>query len=106
MGCPGKIRVETYLTPDEHQIIKETASQCGLSVASFLRKISLGTDIRSNLDNGLILQLVKVSADLGRVGGLLKLGLSEHKFMRSEVVPLLNQILKLKEVLEQKIIQL
>jgi hypothetical protein len=54
----------------------------------------------------LILQLVKVSADLGRVGGLLKLGLSECKFMHSEIVPLLNQILELKSVMEQKIIQL
>ncbi|MDR1296512.1 MAG: conjugal transfer protein TraJ [Deltaproteobacteria bacterium] len=77
MGCPGKIRVETYLSPEEHYKVKKIAGQCGLSMSAFVKSACLNREIKSSLDADLIGELIKVAADQGRLGGLLKLGFKE-----------------------------
>ena len=63
--------------PGEEQIIKENAANVSLTVAEYLRRLSLGYEIKSTLDSEYVLQLVKVNADQGRLGGLLKLWLTD-----------------------------
>jgi hypothetical protein len=63
--------------PGEEQIIKENAVNVSLTVAEYLRRLSLGYEIKSTLDSEYVLQLVKVNADQGRLGGLLKLWLTD-----------------------------
>lgn len=65
--------------PDEEIQIKSNAATAGLSIAEYLRRISLGYQIQSSVDKDYVLQLVKINADLGRLGGLLKLWLTQDK---------------------------
>lgn len=88
------LRVPVLLS--EEIQIKSNAAAAGLSIAEYLRRISLGYQIQSSVDKDYILQLVKINGDLGRLGGLLKLWLTQDKrvayFDLQTVKTLLNRI--------------
>ncbi|WP_175810883.1 conjugal transfer transcriptional regulator TraJ [Burkholderia cepacia] len=63
----------------EEQAIKRKATAAGLSVASYLRNVGLGYEIRSVIDQEMVGQLAKINADQGRLGGLLKLWLTNDE---------------------------
>lgn len=63
----------------EEEAIKQRAATAGLSVSSYLRKIALDYPIYNILDYHAVDTLAKVNGDLGRLGGLLKLWLSDDK---------------------------
>lgn len=71
------LRVPVF--PSEEIQIKSNAAAAGLSIAEYLRRISFGYQIQSCVDKDNILQLAKINADLGRLGGLLKLWLTQDK---------------------------
>jgi hypothetical protein len=66
------------VTPAEKAAIAARAQDAGLSVASYLRTVALGRQVRSVLDHQAVGELVKVAGDQGRLGGLLKLWLADH----------------------------
>jgi hypothetical protein len=68
--------IRVWVTPQEKATIGEMASTTGNSTSGYLRKVGLGYQVRSILDFGRAQDLVKVNADLGRLGGLLKLWLA------------------------------
>jgi hypothetical protein len=68
--------VKVYLTPSERAELEKKAFATGLPLAVFLRNVGLGTPVTSVLDLEAVLGLLKVNADQGRLGGLLKLCLS------------------------------
>ncbi|HAT1129363.1 TPA: conjugal transfer transcriptional regulator TraJ [Legionella pneumophila] len=82
--------------PSEEIQIKSNAAKAGLSIAEYLRRVSLGYPIQSTVDKDCILQLSKINADMGRLGGLLKLWLSQDKrvahFDQRLVMSLLSKI--------------
>lgn len=63
--------------PDEEALIKENAARASLTVAEYLRRLSLGHVIKGTIDSENVLKLVKINADQGRLGGLLKLWLTD-----------------------------
>lgn len=71
--------IRVWVTPQEKEAIGEMASTTGNSASGYLRKVGLGYEVRSILDFGRAQDLVKVNADLGRLGGLLKLWLAGDK---------------------------
>jgi hypothetical protein len=44
-----------------------------LSASSYLRRLGLALPVESTIDQRVILDLVKINADLGRFGGLIKM---------------------------------
>jgi len=58
--------------------IEERAKLAGLSVSAYLRAAGLHQPIRSVLDYQAVCDLAKVNGDQGRLGGLLKLWLTER----------------------------
>lgn len=70
-----QLRVPVY--PDEERQIKEQAAAAGCSIAEYLRRVSLGYEIKSVIDQEHIIELAKINGDLGRIGGLLKLWLTD-----------------------------
>ena len=71
-----------WVTPGEKQAIETSAMNCGMSTSAYLRKIGLGMPIKSILDQNSIADLAKVNADQGRLGGLLKLWLTNDEKLR------------------------
>lgn len=63
--------------PSEEAVIRGNAARATLTVAEYLRRLSLGHEIHSTLDAQHVSQIAKVNADQGRLGGLLKLWLTD-----------------------------
>ncbi len=72
-------RLRIPVLPEEEQIIKENAAHAGLATAVYLRRLALGYEIKSSIDQQHIIELSKINADLGRLGGLLKLWLTNDE---------------------------
>ncbi len=71
--------IKVYCFPDERQTIEQQAHSTGLSKSSYLLHVGMGYPIRSIVDHHQVEELVKINGDLGRLGGLLKLWLSNGK---------------------------
>ena len=72
-----KTVLKTYLTPEEYEKIMESADRIGLSLSTFAKRVCLGLPVPSLENQKARRELLKVNADLGRLGGLFKLCLSE-----------------------------
>ena len=70
--------LKVFVTDDERAYILESAAIAGLSVSMYLRVAGMHGRPNSVLDLQAVRDLQKVNADLGRLGGLLKLWLSER----------------------------
>lgn len=71
-------RLLVTVNDDERAAIKAAASEARLSVSAYLRALGLGHQPKSAFDSEAVLSLLRVSGDLGRLGGLLKWWLTEH----------------------------
>ena len=71
------ICLKSYLTAKDYSQIVDISQQCGLSVSELTRRVLLGQEISSKVDRQAFIDLLHVRADLGRLGGLLKLWLSD-----------------------------
>ncbi len=72
-----KTALKIYVTDDEHKAVTAKARQCSLSVSEFGRRVCLGLPIQSQAERQEFLDLLQINADLGRLGGLLKLWLTD-----------------------------
>jgi hypothetical protein len=69
-------RLRVAVSDRERAAIMERAAACNLPVSVYLRTLGTGYAPPSTLDLQAIRDLIRVNADLGRLGGLLKLWLS------------------------------
>jgi hypothetical protein len=65
------------VTEKEYCQIKLLAKQTGFSVSEYIRRILTGQKIEARIDQEAFLSALKVNADLGRLGGLLKYYLAQ-----------------------------
>lgn len=72
-------RLRIPVHPEEEQIIKANAAKAGLTTAVYLRRLALGYELHSVIDKQYIIELSKINADLGRLGGLLKMWLTNDE---------------------------
>jgi len=79
MPSPNRKAVKTYLTPEEYSEVATMADRARLSVSTFVKRMCLGQEFRTKTDQQAVLALLKANADLGRLGGLFKMALSEGK---------------------------
>jgi hypothetical protein len=103
MPCPDKIAMRSYVTPEEYKNITDNAGLAGMSVSTYIKTVCLGQEVKSLEDKTSILELAKVSADLGRLGGLFKLALSERAVDRLRGGALLDDISRTRRLLEDKV---
>lgn len=71
------LRVPVF--PDEKNLIEEQAKRAGMSVARFLREVGQGYRIGGVVDYEQVRELARINGDLGRLGGLLKLWLTNDE---------------------------
>jgi hypothetical protein len=88
------LRVPVF--PEEKGEIERQAKQAGMSVARFLREVGQGYKITGIVDYEQVRELARINGDLGRLGGLLKLWLTNDgrvaKFSESTIRTLLSRI--------------
>lgn len=74
--------IKVYCLPEEKSQIEEAARSAGLSASEFLRKVGMGYEVKFLVDQKSVVDLAKVNADMGRLGGLLKLWLTNDEKLK------------------------
>ena len=72
----GSPPIKVYCLPDERKQIEANATAAGLSLSTYLLNVGVGYQIRGIVDHRQVEELVRINGDLGRLGGLLKLWLT------------------------------
>ncbi|TPQ46579.1 conjugal transfer protein TraJ [Burkholderia ubonensis] len=68
--------IKVYCLPDERATVQAKADAAGLSLSAYLLRVGMGYEIQAILDHRRVHELALVNGDLGRLGGLLKLWLT------------------------------
>lgn len=88
------------LTDNEYAYLLQACSQTGLSISAFLRNVALNTPLPNKEVTNFRLELLQTAADMGRLGGLLKMAIS-NGMERRKVQPLLEEIQQRQKELKQ-----
>ncbi|HGS4477196.1 TPA: conjugal transfer transcriptional regulator TraJ [Vibrio cholerae] len=95
----GKKRSHHLRVPvfdDEKEAIETQAARAGMSVARYLREVGQGYQIKGVVDYEQVRELARINGDLGRLGGLLKLWLTDDvrtaQFGQSTILAVLSKI--------------
>ncbi|WP_373991705.1 conjugal transfer transcriptional regulator TraJ [Duganella sp. BuS-21] len=82
--------------PAEAAEIQRLAAAAGLPVAAYLRNVGLGYRLHGKLDHRRVEELARINGDLGRLGGLLKLWLTDDprtaRFGEATILAVLSKI--------------
>ena len=76
--------IRVWCLPDEKARIEANARDAGKSVSQYLRNVGMGYKIEGVIDAKLVRQLAKINGDQGRLGGLLKLWLTNTEKLGSQ----------------------
>ena len=87
-----KIRMESYVTVDERDHIKALAGQLNISMSEVIRRLVIGAQLPDAGRYQAVRDMVRVNADLARLGNLLKLGIDEESLDPSAAMDLLGNI--------------
>ncbi|WP_020405850.1 conjugal transfer transcriptional regulator TraJ [Hahella ganghwensis] len=71
--------IKVYCLPEEKAEIEAQAKRAGMSAASYLREVGMGYHIKGVVDCDQVRELARINGDLGRLGGLLKLWLTNDE---------------------------
>jgi hypothetical protein len=102
----GKRPINVWVTAEERAQIERLAAATSLPVSVYLRTLGLGYEPKSLLDAERVGELLKACGDLGRLGGLLKLWLSERPGQGApqvEIRALLHSIGELRDQIVDKV---
>ena len=95
--------LQVYVTEKEYKMILASSQRAGLSLSTFARRVCLGMNVPSREDAQARRELCKINGDLGRLGGLLKLAITDEN--RAAIRPLLKEIEKEMKLLREKILE-
>lgn len=88
--------IKVYCLPEERAEIEANARRAGVSVAHYLREVGQGYQVKGVMDYQYVRELVRANGDLGRLGGLLKLWLTDDprtaRFGEATILALLGRI--------------
>ena len=75
--------VKVWVTTAEKAVIAEKAAAHSMSSSRYLRGLGLALPIQCTIDQRAVLDLLKINADLGRLGGLIKMWLRSNESLES-----------------------
>tara|TARA_Y100000816_G_scaffold84824_1_gene58292 strand:+ start:1710 stop:2087 length:378 start_codon:yes stop_codon:yes gene_type:complete len=88
--------IKVYCLPEEKEQIEAQAKRAGISAARYLREVGQGYHISGVVDYEQVRELARINGDLGRLGGLLKLWLTDDvrtaQFGQSTILAVLGRI--------------
>lgn len=103
-------RVTFRLSEDDLQKIDAKAAECALTRSQYVRQTAVGIVPRSKFDKKVIHDLSLLHGDIGRVGGLLKLWLTNNEdsaiHQKLNVSELVLEIRQLKESINELIVKI
>ncbi|MCP4290160.1 MAG: conjugal transfer transcriptional regulator TraJ [Gammaproteobacteria bacterium] len=88
--------IKVYCLPEERELIVDNARAAGMSLSAFLLAVGQGYQVRGIMDYERVRELARINGDLGRLGGLLKLWLTNDErtahFSEATIRALLGRI--------------
>jgi hypothetical protein len=88
--------IKVYCLPEEREQIEANAKAAGMSLSTFLLTVGQGYKVTGIVDFEQVRELARINGDLGRLGGLLKLWLTNDvrtaQFGEATIRALLNRI--------------
>jgi hypothetical protein len=90
--------IEVWVTDEEKATITARSKEAGMARSAYLRALGLNTPVRSVVDLIAVADLAKVSGDLGRVAGLLKLWLAEKRGQGANVIDVESVMVEFREL--------
>lgn len=92
----GSTPIKVYCLPEEKEQIEAQAKRAGMSAARYLREVGQGYRLSGVVDYEQVRELARINGDLGRLGGLLKLWLSDDmrtaQFGQATILAVLSKI--------------
>jgi len=92
----GSPPIKVYCLPEERKQIEANAKAAGLSMSAYLLNVGMGYQVTGIVDYQHVRELARINGDLGRLGGLLKLWLTNDarvaKFGESTIRTVLSKI--------------
>ncbi|WP_084314946.1 conjugal transfer transcriptional regulator TraJ [Pseudomonas jinjuensis] len=102
--------IKVYCLPDEKAHIGAGARNAGKTASSYLLALGMGYEVESVIDAYLVGELVKINADQGRLGGLLKMWLTNDErfagFEEAQMRRTIGVVLSKIEETQQALLQL
>lgn len=100
--------LKVWVLPGERAVIEERAKAHGMPISTYVRAVVLAMPVRTVVDHEKVDQLLQVSSNLGRLGGLLKMWLAspEREVNYERVTKLLGLLEENRELLRAKIKQI
>lgn len=84
--------LQIRLTSEEKEKITVLSSQSSfISVSGYVRACALNEPIGSRFDRGAIFELIKINADISRLGNLLRLSLKDNNKYNVEQLKLIER---------------
>lgn len=112
MGSQMRIRkqcIKVWVDEREKRAIEDNAKGCNHSASSYLRNLGEGYAPKSTIDHEAVGELMQLNGDLGRLGGLLKLLISNeamfvgHEDKMVEAASLLSGIENIRNDIRAKV---
>lgn len=75
----GSPPIKVYCLPEERELIVANARAAGMSLSAFLLAVGQGYQVSGIVDYERVRELARINGDLGRLGGLLKLWLTNDE---------------------------
>jgi hypothetical protein len=92
----GSPPIKVYCLPEERRRIEANAKAAGKSLSAYLLEVGQGYVVKSVTDYEQVCELARINGDLGRLGGLLKLWLTDDiraaKFTEQTILHVLARI--------------
>ena len=73
-----RVQVKVYMLPEHKEAAREKARTLGLTLSEYLGRLGANMPLPSPKNHQAIRDLLKVNADLARLGNLLKLALDDE----------------------------
>lgn len=90
--------IEVWVNDEEKATITDRSKEAGMARSAYLRALGLNTPVKSIVDLAAVADLVKVTGDLGRVAGLLKLWLAERRGQGASAVDVEAMMVEFREL--------
>ena len=87
-----KVRIEAYVSAAERLQLTALANQLHISLSELIRRSVLGVRLPDPSRHEAVRELVRINADLARLGNLLKLGIDEEALDPATAEDLLTEI--------------
>ncbi len=94
--------INVWCLPAEREELERLAKMAGLSMSTYLREVGTGYQPRSVVDYDQVAIMTRANADLNRLGGLLKMWLTnEERLAPEQVTQLVKDISEGSQILLQ-----